>query len=80
VAALSHAISLSVALKRPERSFGRTTDSRFSSFTDGSTRVYISGGLRLRVAKSPRDLSQIFGRLLSLPMALLLFLPAIETA
>ena len=42
VAALSDAISLSVALKRPERSFGGTTDSRASSFTDGSTRVYIS--------------------------------------
>jgi hypothetical protein len=38
----SDAISLSVALKRPERSFGGTTDSRVSSFTDGSTRVYIS--------------------------------------
>ena len=38
----SNAISLSVTLKRPERSFGGTTDSRASSFTDGSTRKYIS--------------------------------------
>ena len=36
------AISLSVALKRPERSFGATTDSRASSFIEGSVRVYIS--------------------------------------
>jgi hypothetical protein len=36
---VSDAISLSVALKRPERSFGGITDSRASSFTDGSTRV-----------------------------------------
>jgi hypothetical protein len=36
----SEAINLSVALKRPERSFGGTTDSSVSSFTDGSTRVY----------------------------------------
>src|SRR5579883_453930 len=36
------AISLSVALKRPERSFGGITDSRASIFTDGSARVYIS--------------------------------------
>jgi hypothetical protein len=42
VAASSHAINLSVALKRPERSFGGTTDSKVSSFTAGSTRVYIS--------------------------------------
>jgi hypothetical protein len=42
VAASSHAINLSEALKRPERSFGRTTDSKASSFTAGSTRVYIS--------------------------------------
>ena len=40
--ARSEAISLSVALKRPERSFGATTDSRASSFTEGSARVYIS--------------------------------------
>jgi len=40
VASLSKAISLSVVLKRPDRSFGGTTDSRASSFTDGSTRVY----------------------------------------
>src|SRR6266568_4240230 len=39
---VSDAISLSVALKRPERSFGGITDSRASSFTDGSARVYIS--------------------------------------
>ena len=36
---VSDAISLSVALKRPERSFGGITDSRASSFTDGSARV-----------------------------------------
>src|SRR5271166_968718 len=42
VAASSHAINLSVALKRTERSFGGTTDSKVSSFTAGSTRVYIS--------------------------------------
>ena len=36
------AINLSVALKRPERSFGAIIDSRASSFTDGSARVYIS--------------------------------------
>ena len=40
--ARSDAISLSVALKRLERSFGGTTDSNASSFADGSTRVYIS--------------------------------------
>jgi DNA replication protein DnaC len=38
-AALSISISLSVALKRPVRSFGAITDSRASSFTDGSARV-----------------------------------------
>ncbi len=42
VAASSHAINLSEALKRPEHSFGGTTDSKASSFTAGSTRVYIS--------------------------------------
>src|SRR5215469_1340359 len=42
VAASSHAINLSEALKGPERSFGGTTDSKASSFTAGSTRVYIS--------------------------------------
>ena len=36
---VASAISLSVALKRPERSFGGTADSRASSFTDGSARV-----------------------------------------
>ena len=36
------AISSSVALKRPDRSFGGTTDSRASSFIEGSARVYIS--------------------------------------
>ena len=36
------AISLSVALKRPERSFGATEDSSASSFTVGSARTYIS--------------------------------------
>jgi len=35
VAVASHAINLSVALKRPERSFGGTTDSKVSSFTAG---------------------------------------------
>src|SRR5712692_878346 len=39
---VSEAISLSVALKRPERSFGGITDSSASNFTDGSARVYIS--------------------------------------
>jgi DNA replication protein DnaC len=36
---LSEAISLSEALNLPERSFGATTDSSTSSFTEGSTRV-----------------------------------------
>src|SRR6266704_2818804 len=40
--ARNEAISLSVALKRPDRSFGGTSDSRASSFTVGSARVYIS--------------------------------------
>ena len=39
---VSEAISLSVALKRPERSFGAIIASSASSFTDGSARVYIS--------------------------------------
>jgi hypothetical protein len=38
-APFSSSISLSVALKRPVRSFGAITDSRASSFTDGSARV-----------------------------------------
>jgi DNA replication protein DnaC len=38
-AAFSISISLSVALKRPVRSFGAITDSRASSFTHGSARV-----------------------------------------
>jgi DNA replication protein DnaC len=38
-AAFNISISLSVALKRPVRSFGAITDSRASSFTDGSARV-----------------------------------------
>ena len=38
-AAFSISISLSVALKRPVRSFGAITDSRASSFTEGSARV-----------------------------------------
>lgn len=37
--AVSDAISVSVALKRPERSFGAITASSASSFTDGSARV-----------------------------------------
>jgi len=37
--AFSRSISLSVALKRPVRSFGAITDSRASSFTLGSARV-----------------------------------------
>ena len=41
VAPCSDAISLSVALKRPERSLGGTTDSRTSSITKASARVYI---------------------------------------
>src|SRR5207249_8505254 len=45
--ARNEAISLSVALKRPDRSFGGTTDSRASSFTVGSARVYISVVCRL---------------------------------
>jgi hypothetical protein len=40
--ARNDAISLSVALKRPDRSFGATADSRASSFTVGSARTYIS--------------------------------------
>src|SRR6266851_5574870 len=39
---VSDAMSVSVALKRPDRSFGGIIDSRASSFTDGSARVYIS--------------------------------------
>lgn len=38
-AAFKRASSLSVALKRPVRSFGAITDSRASSFTVGSARV-----------------------------------------
>ena len=40
--ACREAISSSVALKRPDRSFGGTTDSRASNFIEGSARVYIS--------------------------------------
>jgi len=36
---VSDAMSLSLALNRPERSFGGIIDSRASSFTDGSARV-----------------------------------------
>ena len=39
---VNEAISLSVALNRPVRSFGAIIASRASSFTDGSARVYIS--------------------------------------
>jgi hypothetical protein len=39
---VSEAISVSVALKRPDRSLGAIIASRASSFTDGSARVYIS--------------------------------------
>ena len=39
---VSDAISLSVALKRPDRSGGAIIASSASSFTDGSARVYIS--------------------------------------
>jgi hypothetical protein len=39
---VKEAISLSVALKRPGRSFGAIIASRASSFTEGSARVYIS--------------------------------------
>jgi hypothetical protein len=42
VPALREAISLSVALKRPERTLGGTIESRASNFTEGSARVYIS--------------------------------------
>jgi hypothetical protein len=38
----SDAISLSVALNRPARRVGGTTDSSVSSFTEGSARVYTS--------------------------------------
>ena len=38
----SEVISLSVALKRPKRSFGGTIESSASSFTEGPERVYIS--------------------------------------
>jgi hypothetical protein len=40
--ACREAISSSVALKRPDRSFGATMASKASSLTDGSARVYIS--------------------------------------
>src|ERR1041385_4946634 len=40
--ARNEAMSLSVALKRPDRSFAGTTDSKTSSFTVRSARVYIS--------------------------------------
>jgi len=40
--ARSEAISLSVALNRPDRSFGAITDSSASSITEESARVYIS--------------------------------------
>ena len=42
VAVSSATINSSVALKRPERSFGGTKDSKASSFIEGSARVYIS--------------------------------------
>jgi IstB-like ATP binding protein len=42
VAEASAATSLSVALKRPERSFRAATDSSASNFTEWSMRVYIS--------------------------------------
>jgi len=60
VAASSHAINLSEALKRPERSFGGTTDSKASSFTAGVDSCVHLRGLRLCVAKPQRDLSKIF--------------------
>ncbi len=40
--ACREAISSSVALNRPDRNFGGTTDSRASSLIEGSARVYIS--------------------------------------
>ena len=40
--ACREAINSSVALKRPDRSFGGTTDTSVSSFIEGSARVYIS--------------------------------------
>ena len=40
--AFKEAISSSVALKRPDRNFGGTTESRASSLIEGSARVYIS--------------------------------------
>ena len=39
---VSEAINSSVALNRPERSFGATTDSRASHSTEGSARVHNS--------------------------------------
>jgi Tn3 transposase DDE domain-containing protein len=39
---VKEAISLSVALKRPDRSFGAIIASKASSLTEGSARVYIS--------------------------------------
>ncbi len=48
---VSKAISLSVALKRPDRSFGAIIDSRASSFTEGSARVYISVVCHVRVSE-----------------------------
>lgn len=42
VGAFSNAMSLSVALKRPVRTFGAIAASRFSSFTVGSARVSLS--------------------------------------
>ena len=57
VATSSHAINLSEALQHPERSFGGTTDSKASSFTAGSTRVYISV---ICVFAPQGDLSKIF--------------------
>jgi hypothetical protein len=58
----SDAISLSVTLKRPERSFGGTTASRASSFTDGSTRVYrLCAAVHKRyVAVTQQDLQREF--------------------
>ena len=63
VAVFSDAISLSVALKRPERSFGGTTSSRASSFHGWIHSCVHFRGLRVRVAKPKRDFSQVFGRL-----------------
>ena len=61
--ARNDAISLSVALKRPDRSFGAIADSRASSFTVGvGSHVHFSS-LHIGMTEPKRDLSEIFGGL-----------------